>query len=197
MGASDVPRSTDYALLGVLAQGGPMSGYDARAYLEASIAQFWSESFGQIYPALERLRRLRLVRCRADATSARARKVYEITDAGRDRLAAWLAEPPEPERPRSEVILKTFLGDQAAPGVATSHLRALAESMDRRAAGLEQIEAAVRASDAGSPSLPYACASIRAGVLLSRARAAWAREAIALIEAHEKPTRSTSGRRGS
>lgn len=178
-------RSTDYALLGVLAQGGPMSGYDARAYIEASISQFWSESFGQIYPALERLRRARLVRCRADAHSPRARKLYEITDAGRERLANWLALPPEPERPRSESILKTFLGDQASPGVAIGHLRAFAESMDHRAAALVAVEAAVRASDAGQRSLPYALASIRAGIHLSRARAAWAREAIELIHNHE------------
>jgi PadR family transcriptional regulator, regulatory protein AphA len=181
-------RATDYALLGVLAQGGPMSGYDAKAYLDASVAQFWSESFGQIYPALERLRRAKLVRSRADTASPRARKVYEITDAGRKTLAAWLADPPEPERPRSEAILKTFLGDQAGPGVTLAHLRALAEAMDRRAAALEEVESRVRASDAGSPSLPYALASIRAGVYLSRARAAWARDTIALIDAHERST---------
>lgn len=178
-------RTTDYALLGVLAQGGPMSGYDAKAYIEASVAQFWSESFGQIYPALERLRRSRLVRCRVDEESPRSRKVYEITDAGREVLATWLATPPEPERPRSESILKTFLGDQAPPGVAVGHLRELAESMERRAGALEQVEVSVRASDAGARSLPYSVASIRAGIHLCRARAAWAREAIELIETHE------------
>lgn len=185
MGGPTPFRTTDYALLGVLAQGGPMSGYDARAYIEASIAQFWSESFGQIYPALERLRRSRLVRCRTDAESPRSRKVYEITDAGRQALSQWLAMPPEPERPRSEALLKTFLGDQAAPGVAVGHLRVLAQSMERRAAALEQAEVSVRASDAGARSLPYSVASIRAGIHLSRARAAWAREAIELIETHE------------
>lgn len=178
-------RTTEFALLGVLAQGGPMSGYDARAYIHASISQFWSESFGQIYPALERLRRLRLARCRADAESPRSRKVYEITDAGREKLSEWLAKPPEPERPRSELILKTFLGDQAEPGVAVGHLRELAESMERRAAALEQVEVSVRSSDAGARSLAYSVASIRAGIHLSRARAAWAREAISLIQTQE------------
>ncbi|MDX2117927.1 MAG: PadR family transcriptional regulator [Planctomycetota bacterium] len=185
MGSRTPFRTTDYALLGILAHGGGMSGYDAKAYIEASISQFWSESFGQIYPALERLRRSRLVRCRTDAGSPRSRKVYEITDAGRKTLAEWLAVPPEAERPRSEALLKTFLGDQAAPGVAVGHLRALAESMERRATALEQLEVSVRASDAGARSLPYSVASIRAGIHLSRARAAWAREAIELIETHE------------
>lgn len=177
-------RTTDFALLGVLAQGGPMSGYDAKAYLDASISQFWSESFGQIYPALERMRRRRLVRCRADASSPRARKIFEITEAGREVLAAWLSELPEPERPRSETILKTFLGDQAPPGVVIEHLRSYAERMDQSARSLEAIEAQVRKSDAGARSLPYAVASIRAGIYLSKARADWARETVSMIEQH-------------
>ncbi|MBL0926173.1 MAG: PadR family transcriptional regulator [Phycisphaerales bacterium] len=174
-------RTTDFALLGVLAEGGAMSGYDARAYIEASVAMFWSESFGQIYPALERLLRRRLVRCRADACSRRARKLYEITDAGREALSAWLALPPEAERARSEVILKTFLGAQSRPGVLVGQLRGLAERMEARAEGLEAAEAEVRRSDARSASMPYAVAAIRAGIMLSRARAAWARDAIGLI----------------
>ncbi|MBL8764311.1 MAG: PadR family transcriptional regulator [Phycisphaerae bacterium] len=179
-------RTTEYALLGVLAQGGPMSGYDARAYIDASVAQFWSESFGQIYPALERLRRRRLVLCRADAASARARKIFEITATGRRTLEAWLAVPPEPERPRSESILKTFLGDQAPPGVIVEHLRSLAADMELRARTLEQTEAHVKSSEPRSRSLAYALASIRAGIRLARARAAWAHEAIDLIEAQER-----------
>lgn len=179
-------RTTEYALLGVLAQGGPMSGYDVKAYMDASVAQFWSESFGQIYPALERLRRRRLVQCRTDASSPRARKVFEITEAGRETLGEWLATPPEPERPRSQSILKTFLGDQAAPGVIVGHLRVLADSMEQRSMALEAAEAHVRASDAGSGALPFAVASIRAGIHLSRARAAWAREAINLIGQQER-----------
>jgi hypothetical protein len=92
---------------------------------------------------------------------------------------------PEPERSRSESILKTFLGDQAAPGVIVEHLRVLADRMEQRAIALEAAETQVRASDAGSGSLPFAVASIRAGIHLSRARAAWAREAVDLIETHE------------
>jgi DNA-binding PadR family transcriptional regulator len=33
----------------------PMSGYDIRKTVQESIRFFWSESYGQIYPALKRL----------------------------------------------------------------------------------------------------------------------------------------------
>ncbi|WP_431606966.1 PadR family transcriptional regulator [Paenibacillus thiaminolyticus] len=35
--------------------GGPRSGYDIRKQFQASLRHFWSESYGQIYPALKEL----------------------------------------------------------------------------------------------------------------------------------------------
>jgi DNA-binding PadR family transcriptional regulator len=175
-------RTTDLAILGVLAQGGPMSGYDIKAYIDLSISQFWGESFGQIYPALKGLEADGLVTRRADRASPRDRAVYEVTKRGRRLLAAWLAEPPAPERPRNETILKTFLGDQAPPGAIRGHLEAYAERAEARVARLREQEREVRRTDAGTRALPFAIATIRAGIHLARARAAWAREAIALIE---------------
>lgn len=163
-----------------------MSGYDAKQYIDASVSQFWGESFGQIYPALERLRAEKLVRCRIDKRSPRERKVFEITAEGRNVLASWLAIAPELESPRSEAILKTFLGEHAPPGVIVAHLRALVEQMDRQVAVLEETEKQVRLADAGSSALPYAVASIRAGIHILRARSAWARETIDSLEASSR-----------
>ena len=48
-------RSTSrYALLGMLSIR-PMSGYDIKKLIEASISNFWTESYGQIYPILKTL----------------------------------------------------------------------------------------------------------------------------------------------
>lgn len=159
-----------------------MSGYDLKAYIDASIANFWSESFGQIYPALDRLEQLGLVSSRLEEGSARRRKVFTVTAAGKKRLSAWLAEPPAPEKPRNELTLKTMLGAFAPDGTLRAHLEHYAESQEQRARMLEATEAEVRRTDAESPHLNYAVATIRAGIYLANARAAWAREAISLIE---------------
>src|SRR2546430_12571660 len=47
-------NTSRYAILGVLSRR-PMSGYDVKKLIERSIAHFWSESYGQIYPILNRL----------------------------------------------------------------------------------------------------------------------------------------------
>src|SRR5206468_7565147 len=90
------PRSTPYAVLGMLSLA-PMSGYDIRKESEASIGHFWSESYGQIYPALRDLEAQGLVRRRAGPRgAARERHVYEITAKGEEALATWRAQPPRP-----------------------------------------------------------------------------------------------------
>ena len=50
------PRASTsrFAILGVLSLGA-MSGYDVKKLIERSIAHFWNESYGQIYPSLNRL----------------------------------------------------------------------------------------------------------------------------------------------
>jgi hypothetical protein len=53
--------ATPYVILGLL-RFGPLSGYQVRAELQSAASSFWSESYGQIYPALRALHRSGCVR---------------------------------------------------------------------------------------------------------------------------------------
>lgn len=46
--------NTMFAVLGVLTKG-VYSGYDIKKHFSGSLHHFWSESYGQIYPALKEL----------------------------------------------------------------------------------------------------------------------------------------------
>ena len=73
----------------------PLSGYDLKVTIEQSLGNFWSESYGQIYPQLTQLAQDGLIEPEAEPSpSGRSKKVYRITDAGRRALADWLAIPP-------------------------------------------------------------------------------------------------------
>ena len=106
-------RSTPYAILGLLSVE-PMSGYDIRKAAAESVGHFWSESFGQIYPALRELTRAGLVRRRTERQAGPDRHVHEITARGRATLARWLLEPPRVTPVRSELLLKLFFGGRAS-----------------------------------------------------------------------------------
>ncbi len=170
--------TTDFAILGVLAQESRLSGYDLRQYLEQSVAFFWSESFGQIYPSLARLERQGLITGKVDRESARQRKVYSLTGRGRQQLAHWLDQTPLSERPRNELLLKVFFGAAAPAGSVRKHLKEVLARHEAELAQLQMIEREVAASDQNSSSLVYSLATIRAGIHLARARSEWARETL-------------------
>lgn len=178
--------TSEIAILGVLALEDGLSGYDIRQFIDASISHFWNESYGQIYPVLARLTRQKLVKAVADKGSTRQRKKYSITPAGRQRLSQWLAEPSQPEKPRSELLLKIFLGSQTTPEIIIRHLESMAVTWKAQAAAFETLEVEIRRQDSGQKTLPFSVATIRAGVRLAQARARWAKEAIEIIQKGER-----------
>jgi PadR family transcriptional regulator AphA len=174
--------TTPYAILGLLSIE-PMSGYDIRQNLNESLSYFWSESFGQIYPALRRLEAARLIAPVKQATrTARRRQTYSITALGRARLRTWLAEPPMPQPPRNELMLKLFFGRLAAPGVTAGHVRRLRIQQERFAATLKEIERQLRVERREHPDLPYWLLVLSAGVERTEGLMRWSEDALAVLQ---------------
>ncbi|MDQ0316264.1 PadR family transcriptional regulator [Amorphus orientalis] len=88
-------------------QAGDTTGYDIKKMsVEGKYSYFVDASFGSIYPALARLEADGLVTVREEAQSGKpARKVYSITDAGREALIRELTDDPEPDVFRSPFLL--------------------------------------------------------------------------------------------
>src|SRR5438132_6220677 len=114
--------TTEYAVLGMLALG-PGSGYDLKKRIEGSVAHFWSESYGQIYPILAHLASQGLVERRLERPKGKPdRQVYSITVEGQVRLGAWLTAPARDESFRSELLLKLFFGRRRPLEESIRHL---------------------------------------------------------------------------
>lgn len=129
MGAA---RTSPFAVLGMLSLGA-LSGYEIRRELAESIGTFWSESYGQIYPALRELSKKGWARRHAARRpGGPPRHVYEITPKGREALRRWLAEPPRAAPPRNELLLKFFFSDRDTVDAPAVWARALlAEETER------------------------------------------------------------------
>ncbi len=90
--------------LGMLTDG-EASGYDLKKHFESSFGHFFSAGYGSIYPALASLAEKELVSCRCVPQEGKPdRKVYRITDKGREKLQAALAKPDPSHRIRSEFL---------------------------------------------------------------------------------------------
>jgi len=169
---------TPYAILGLLSIE-PMTGYDIRREFEDSLSHFWSESYGQIYPSLKRLEAGRLIApVKAAQTGSRRRRLYSITPRGRTTLRAWLAEPPRPQPPRNELLLKIFFGRSAPAGACAGHLRRLRVQQQQLMTALRGIERQLRSDRRHDPSLRYWFITIDAGLSRAQALIEWSDKAL-------------------
>jgi DNA-binding PadR family transcriptional regulator len=156
---------------------GPGSGYDLKKRIEGSVAHFWSESYGQIYPMLSQLAEDGLAERTHERQQGKPdRQVYAITPKGRDELARWLAAPAKHEGFRSELLLKLFLGSHSAPDDNVGHV----EDFQRRQQTLLDRYAAVRKGLRGSehPDAPYWLMTLSFGEHRCRALLQWCDETL-------------------
>jgi DNA-binding PadR family transcriptional regulator len=85
----------------------PMHGYELRARLRDALGPIGEAmNSGQIYVTLGRLEKAGLATCELEAGQGPDRKVYEVTPAGQQRVAAWLAEVSWPGPAPAEFHLK-------------------------------------------------------------------------------------------
>ena len=97
--------------LGVLMLG-HASGYEIKKHFEEGpFAHFHAAGFGSIYPALNTLKTEGLVTCIEMEQDGRPdKKVYSITDSGREAFRRALHRQPTPNSFRSEAIFMMFFG---------------------------------------------------------------------------------------
>lgn len=90
--------------LGMLTDG-EASGYDLKKQFESSFAHFFAAGYGSIYPALSALAAEKLVVCKEIPQDGKPdRKVYRITEEGRERLLEALKKPDPSHKVRSEFL---------------------------------------------------------------------------------------------
>lgn len=90
--------------LGMLTDG-PASGYDLKKCFESSFGHFFPAGYGSIYPALATLARNGLVEFEQIPQEGKPdRKVYSITDKGREELLKGLSNPRPTHKVRSEFL---------------------------------------------------------------------------------------------
>lgn len=169
-----------WMILGLLGDG-PRSGYDIKVEVEEAAGHFWKESFGSIYPVLDRLRAEGLVQVREEAAEGRKRRLYALTPRGRAALRRWLAEPVEPDVLRLELLLKLHVGGAAAPDVMIRHVEAYREQQQRYLKGLTAILGDMKKAEGPEPRGTYRRLTVLLGRRVARARIAWAGEALAAL----------------
>jgi DNA-binding PadR family transcriptional regulator len=170
---------TDMAVLGALSTE-PMTGYALRETIRDVLGHFWSESFGQIYPALAELERSGFVQRHGMAKTGSS--TFAITPSGTRRLRELLGQPIQAVPARNGLLLRLFfgrtLGVEACRALV---IQAKADAQQR----LQQFDG-LAAQVAGEPQYaadaPFWQLTISAGRHSAHAAIAWADECLAVLD---------------
>ncbi len=158
-----------------------MTGYEIKQEIESSVAHFWSESYGQIYPVLRRLAAQKLATAKVERGGIRPRRVFSITSKGRDALRSWLAGPTEPGVMRQELILKLFFGAHGSPNDLVPQVESYRKRAEALLGQLKEAEEEFSGDRASEAKMRYRLMTVRAGQQLSQARIKWAHQTLAAL----------------
>lgn len=178
--------NTHYALLGMLTIG-PLSGYDIRRLIAESTQAFWSESDGQLYPALAKLTELKLITIKpTPKKSSRGKKIYSITPAGRNELKKWLNQPPATAIVRNEMLLKLFFGANIAPDILRDHIEKVRYETKAAIQQLKTKKQNLTADESELKHLPFWQMTLQYGIRLNEAKLLWCDETLKFLKQKEE-----------
>jgi len=109
---------TSYAVLALLKEFGESTSYEIKQALESSIQNFWPVPHTTAYEEPARLAAAGYLSAKQEE-GGRRRRVYSLTDKGREALAAWAGEASAASpQLRDELMLKVFAGADPGPLLA-------------------------------------------------------------------------------
>lgn len=82
----------EYLILGLLILS-PMTGYQLQQFIKKNLALICSHSAGSVQTALSKLEKEGKIAAQTAAQDKRRKKVFTITDAGRNAFSVWVASP--------------------------------------------------------------------------------------------------------
>jgi PadR family transcriptional regulator, regulatory protein AphA len=176
---------TDFeqVLLGMIF-GQPATGYDLKRRFATTALGVYQPSSGALYPALDRLERRGLLASQppSPAATGRPRRLYRLTEAGRQAHLGWLREPVAAATVAQDLGLHllrfAMMATVLAPAEVVEFLETLRSALAGFVASLEQQVAALE--QAGNP---YPALAVEHGLAVHRASLTWADQAITRVAA--------------
>lgn len=155
------------AILAALLEG-EASGYDLAKVFDTSVANFWAATPQQLYRELDRLEDNGLVQARVVQQQRRPNKrLFRLTDAGREALREFTASAPRPTAIRDELLVKVQAVDAGDQGAVLAAVEAKRASAQRKLARYERLRDHLLA---GQTETDYLRTSARVGPYLTLLR---------------------------
>lgn len=157
-----------YLILGLLTQQ-PRSVYGIRRFVQNLNWLVGTPSFGSLYPALRALQKEGLVTLdHAARQDGPLKKIYTITQAGREALKDWIDRPIAPEPTLKTFALRLILADSLSQAGLISLIHQRRAQVAANLAALEEIVTT------GDPAIGLGQRlTLEYGLTVARAELAW------------------------
>jgi len=170
--------SIQFAVLGMLKLR-PMTGYEIKQAYQKGPANFMPISFGQIYPALAKLGKEKMVR-QDTQPGSRGSIRYFIIRKGEQALREWLFSPGDPANHR-ELLLRLFFAAPHELAGLLGPVETFRKEEQGRLRHYDDTRKWLDDAQAHNPRLPIWKLVLEYGVLLSESRVRWAERGLALM----------------
>ena len=183
--------SLEHAILGFLSYK-PFSGYDLKKVFDTSVNHFWPADQSQIYRTLARLAEREWAEVEVVPQKDRpARKVYHITEVGRQELRRWLTAPLPFRDSRHASLIQVFFAGQLSDEEILAMLKREAEPLR---AALERYD---RVPEMSAPFIEtidspreafFWMLTLEYGIRMAQASLEWIESVIQRIEDRQHPS---------
>jgi DNA-binding PadR family transcriptional regulator len=156
-----------------------MSGYDISRFLKSLGSLVGNPSFGAIYPALHALLEDGLATVETTSQSnKRIRKIYTITDAGRQALHDWVVQPAKSRTNVKSFVMGLILVGNLAQDRLAAHLEQRRQLVAEHHSALELVF-----QDLGKRVNKGQRMAIEYGLATANVELAWLDRTLALLSA--------------
>jgi DNA-binding PadR family transcriptional regulator len=188
----------EHILLGLICMS-PASGYDLKRIFAVTPMGIYQPSSGTLYPALHRLQLRGLIQAQGpfgpDGESARHRRVYEPTPAGRAAHVDWLRTPVDPATVGRDLglhLMRFVMMEHLFPrDEVVAFLRRLADALAAFTSEMERYRAAADQgdlSDGADPGDRFPRLALDHGLAVHRTSLRWVRHTIAVLSGERSST---------
>ncbi|HHV13370.1 MAG TPA: PadR family transcriptional regulator [Clostridiales bacterium] len=133
-------RTLKYAILGLVNRKS-MTGYDISKEFGEELINFWSAKHSQIYPELKKLVDEGLLEYKIEITGdVLEKKVYTVTEKGRQDFLEWLAKDEKIEpTPKDQFRLRSYFSQALEPAIYQKLLESQLDQRKKKLAKLNRL----------------------------------------------------------
>jgi len=170
----------------------PCSGYDLSKRFSGSVGFFWNASQQQIYRELTKLEEQGWISSQVIPQQGRPdKKLFSVTDVGRQGLVEWITQPCEPTPLRDDLLVKVFAGYLVPRPILLKELERHWEAHSQRLSIYREIEQQYFSnSQLLSVKDKFVYMTLRRGIRMETDSIAWCDEARALLRQLEEGERN-------